>query len=625
MRAAHRAAQVGPAPVVAYGPQPAGAPQRAGEAQVGHEPAGLVELGVACRRRSPCAAAPRAGCSAPRAPGPSSRPRSAGVGGVGLSVGVEQQGELLARRGRAPVPVRRATPAARRRRRPGRRAGCPRGGARAWPGPPSTPTASVRRPTAPSASAKVDRRCRPARRARPGAARGRRRRPASRCEPGRCGRDVRRHRSTAWRTSSPMPWARTRSWSSRYLRTVPSVAATEASSSSSRPSVASAWAQSMVSATPGGLYRPRSRTAWVAAATWRASASPDLRRPQPHDGDLAVEVGVLDPVVEAAALQGVVDVAGAVRRDDHDRGHLGPERPELGDRDRVVGEDLEQERLELVVGPVDLVDEQHRRRPVAASWAMASSSGRRTRNRSEYSSSSMASASAPRSDRRPRPPAGAAAGGSSPTRRRPGRRRCPRSTAAGRAAAGPAGQHLGHLGLADAGLALEQQRPPQPQRQEDRRGQTLVGQVVVVGEGRRAARRRCRPPEVAIRSAYGGGRRHVRSSAGGGPVRLAGPLACAVAWPDAARLRPPPRRVGRHRRRGHLPLDDRPAVLRGGGAGAAPRPRSGSPAHTFGRTPRVHIEADFRTSLRRNDVAEVDLSVVRIGRTSLVYRFVVSR
>ena len=49
-------------------------------------------------------------------------------------------------------------------------------------------------------------------------------------------------------------------------------------------------------------------------------------------------------------------------------------------------------------------------------------------------------------------------------------------------AARPAGQHLGHLGLADAGLALEQQRALQAQGEEDRGGQALVGEVVVLGE-----------------------------------------------------------------------------------------------------------------------------------------------
>ena len=43
----------------------------------------------------------------------------------------------------------------------------------------------------------------------------------------------------------------------------------------------------------------------------------------------------------------------------------GRDRPELGDRHREVREHLEQERLELVVGPVELVDQEHRPRPAA--------------------------------------------------------------------------------------------------------------------------------------------------------------------------------------------------------------------------------------------------------------------
>jgi len=60
-------------------------------------------------------------------------------------------------------------------------------------------------------------------------------------------------RRTADWTRAPTPLACTRSWSSRYFSTVPSVAVTAASSSEARPRVASACAQSIVSATPGGL------------------------------------------------------------------------------------------------------------------------------------------------------------------------------------------------------------------------------------------------------------------------------------------------------------------------------------------------------------------------------------
>src|SRR6187399_336482 len=44
---------------------------------------------------------------------------------------------------------------------------------------------------------------------------------------------------------------------------------------------------------------------------------------QADDGHLALEAGVLDPVVQAAALQRIVDVTSAVRREDHHRRHSG--------------------------------------------------------------------------------------------------------------------------------------------------------------------------------------------------------------------------------------------------------------------------------------------------------------
>jgi acyl-CoA thioesterase FadM len=46
---------------------------------------------------------------------------------------------------------------------------------------------------------------------------------------------------------------------------------------------------------------------------------------------------------------------------------------------------------------------------------------------------------------------------------------------------------------------------------------------------------------------------------------------------------------------------------------------------TFGRTPRVHIEADFHAPLNFNDVVDVDFGVGRVGRSSVDYRFAVVR
>ena len=76
--------------------------------------------------------------------------------------------------------------------------------------------------------------------------------------------------------------------------------------------------------------------------------------------DLALELGarVVDPVVQAPALERVVQLTGPVRGQDDDGPRGRGDRPELRNRDREVRQKFEQERLELVVGPVDLVDQQ---------------------------------------------------------------------------------------------------------------------------------------------------------------------------------------------------------------------------------------------------------------------------
>ncbi len=60
----------------------------------------------------------------------------------------------------------------------------------------------------------------------------------------------------------------------------------------------------------------------------------------------------------------VVHIAGAVAGEHHDRRPLGTEHAELGHGDLEVAEHFEQVRLELVVGSIDLVDQQHRGRSV---------------------------------------------------------------------------------------------------------------------------------------------------------------------------------------------------------------------------------------------------------------------
>src|SRR5918997_881736 len=87
--------------------------------------------------------------------------------------------------------------------------------------------------------------------------------------------------------------------------------------------------------------------------------------PEAYDLDLPLEAGVFDVVVEAAALEGVVDLTGAVGGQDGHGRTFGHDGAQLGDRDGEVGEDLEEKCLELVVGAVHLVYEQHGRHRTA--------------------------------------------------------------------------------------------------------------------------------------------------------------------------------------------------------------------------------------------------------------------
>ena len=181
---------------------------------------------------------------------------------------------------------------------------------------------------------------------------------------------------------------------------------------------ASARAQSRVSATPGGLSRLSvSRSRCTRPTTWRASCSDTSGARGADDLDLALEARVLDPVVEAATLQRVVDLTGPVGGQDHDGRDRRPHRAELGDRHLVGREHLEQERLELVVGPVDLVDEQHRRALPRARAAPAGRAG--TARRTASSRPRPRSPGRPAAGR-PRRRAGAGSAAGSPSRRAPG-------------------------------------------------------------------------------------------------------------------------------------------------------------------------------------------------------------
>src|SRR4051795_12671730 len=84
----------------------------------------------------------------------------------------------------------------------------------------------------------------------------------------------------------------------------------------------------------------------------------ELGSVQAHDLELVLELRVVEPEIEAAALERLGELARVVGGQQHDRPRARLDAPELGDGDLEVREDLEQHRLELLVGLVDLVDEQ---------------------------------------------------------------------------------------------------------------------------------------------------------------------------------------------------------------------------------------------------------------------------
>ena len=399
-----------------------------------------------------------------------------GVGLVGVEPDLDRAGTTSARTGASAAENAGEGPVVGRRR--------PRAGARAWPGRPS------RRRSAPLAhggqglgegdggpGGRHARRPAGHRRSAPPGGRGRRRPGRSRVR--HCGPPPRR-------PARRCRGSRTRWPSSRYFTTAPSVAATAARR---------AWSLPEQRQRPGpvdGLgdarrlvEAERRGSPPTAAATWRASVAGHLGRPQAHDRHLALEVGLLDPVVEAAALEGVVHVAGAVRGQHGDRRDRRPGRCRARGSVTAQSASSSSRNASNSSSARSISSMSSTGGGPSAGVYSGRSSGRRTRNRSSYSSPSRASA--PVAAARPgglgRPQVQQLAG-VVPLVKRLGGVDALVALEADQPAAGPGGQRPGDLGLAHAGVALEEQRAPEPQGQEHGGGQPLVGQVVVGRQAR---------------------------------------------------------------------------------------------------------------------------------------------
>ena len=97
----------------------------------------------------------------------------------------------------------------------------------------------------------------------------------------------------------------------------------------------------------------------------RISESPSvlsrLGHLQTYDRLLELGVGEVDVQEQAPAAQRLGQLAGRIRGEHDERPLGGADRAELRDRHLELAEHLEQQALDLDIGLVGLVDQQHRR------------------------------------------------------------------------------------------------------------------------------------------------------------------------------------------------------------------------------------------------------------------------
>src|SRR6266498_1062551 len=71
------------------------------------------------------------------------------------------------------------------------------------------------------------------------------------------------------------------------------------------------------------------------------------------------EGGIIDPEVQAAPLERIVDFACTIRCDHHEWRAISLDRADLGDRYLEIGEDFQQKGFEFLVAAVNFIDQQY--------------------------------------------------------------------------------------------------------------------------------------------------------------------------------------------------------------------------------------------------------------------------
>ena len=202
------------------------------------------------------------------------------------------------------------------------------------------------------------------------------------------------------------------------------------------------------------------------------------RRFQLQDREFAFRIRIVDPVIEAAALQRIVDFTRAVRRDDDDGRMFGLDGADFGDAYLKVGQHLQKICLEGLVRAVEFVDQQDGRAFDRGFERLQD----RTADEKAFGEDILAEFGAVLDSLSLRQPDFDHLRLIVPLINGGARIEAFVALEADKAAAERIGQHLCDLRLADARFAFKKERAAHFQREEDDGGKRAVGDIVAARE-----------------------------------------------------------------------------------------------------------------------------------------------
>ena len=281
----------------------------------------------------------------------------------------------------------------------------------------------------------------------------------------------------AWATRAASPAACRAVMSSWYLSSTPSVSSTISGAQL-------ALIQSRQGQRPVDRLRDAGRLEHIRAAHalhegdhLGGELCGEMRGLDAQNRRLARRVGIVHPMIQAAAADRVMHLAGTVGGEHHHRLFLRPHHAELRDAELEVAEQLEQEGLERLIGAVQLVDQQHRRRQIRIDGGEQRAAEQKFAAIDAGGKLCAPAGRLAQADRHQLAGMVPFIGGS-------GEVQPVIALQPHQAPAKPGGENLGDLGLAGAGLAFKEERALHGERQMHRGGELPVGDIALGGQQR---------------------------------------------------------------------------------------------------------------------------------------------